>query len=272
MRTTKNTSRTLKKLFGVVVAGAFAVVPFAGGVLPAQAAPPVWAKDDKNKDKGKDKREYQTLEGIVAIDRQGHRQFTLRLNNGQRIQVRSDEREPRRLSTGDRVRVVGFYRRHQPNLFHALSAQIIDNQNNARSYTGRVSKVDSAQRFDLVIGHTTYNVITSRRLPRRLNVSDRVRVYGRRTGNNDITNATVVVINNNGNNGNNNGYNTFTGRVSDVKSAKRFDLVVNGTTYNVMTSSRLPRRLDEDDQVRVYGRRTGNNDITNATVSILNNR
>lgn len=156
------------------------------------------------------------------------------------------------------MRVVGFYRRNQPNLFHAVTIQIIDNQNNnARSYTGRVSKVDSDQRFDLVIGNTTYNVITSSRLPRRLNVNDRVRVYGRRTGNNDITNATVAVINNNGNNGNNNGISTFTGRVSNVKSDKRFDLVVNGTTYNVMTSSRLPRRLDEDDEVRVYGRRTG---------------
>ena len=259
MQTTKNTSRMLKKLFGVVVAGAFASAPLASVITPAEAAP--W---------GNERREYQTLEGVVTVGRQGKREFTLRLNNGRRIQVRSDERVPRRLSNGDRVRVRGFYRRNQPNVFRADTVQIIGNRNNSntRSFTGRVTDVKSDQRFDISVDGKTYNVIASTRLPRRLNEGDMVRVYGRRSGDNNIVNATVVVINNNDSN---TGYRTYTGRVTDVNSNQSFDIDVNGMTYNVTTSSRLPSGLDEDDVVRVYGRRANDNDITNASVTIIDN-
>lgn len=274
MSGSKNTRSSLRKLFGVVAAGAMVALPLASTLAPAEAAPVLLAKNDRHNNRKKP--EVRSLEGIVTNDRAG-REFTLRLNNGQRVIVRSDEREPRRLSTGDRVRVVGSYHRNQPSVFHADVVIILNNQDNNnndnRSFRGRVSRVDSDQRFDLVVGNTTYNVITSSRLPRRLNVNDQVRVYGRRTGDNDITGASVVVINNNDDddNGNDNDFRTFTGRVSNIESDQRFDLVIGGTTYNVITSSRFPRDLEEGDQVRVYGRRFGANDISNARVSIINN-
>jgi len=244
-------------------------LPLASTLAPAEAAPLVLAQNN-NRNRN---REIRTLEGVVTANRQG-RDFTLRLNNGQRITVRSNESEPRRLSTGDRVRVVGSYRRNQPSVFRADSVQILTNQNNNnnRSYTGRVTNVDSDQRFDLTIDGTTYNVITSSRLPRRLNKGDQVRVFGRRSGDNDIINATVVVINNNGNNYNNyNNFRTYTGRVTNVDSDQRFDLNVDGTTYNVISTTRLPRRLNEGDQVRVFGRPIGDNDISSASVVVINN-
>jgi hypothetical protein len=70
---------------------------------------------------------------------------------------------------------------------------------------------------------------------------------------------------------NQNDYRTFTGTVTKV-SNNRFDIRVNGSTYNVDSSSRLPRGLDRGDIVRVYGERYGNNDIRNASVSIIENR
>jgi hypothetical protein len=87
--------------------------------------------------------------------------------------------------------------------------------------------------------------------------------------------------NNSNRNGHNSGYNngssysdsfrTFTGTVTKV-SNNRFDIRVGNTTYNVASSSRLPRNLDRGDIVRVYGQRFGQNDIRNASVSMINNR
>ena len=262
MQTAKTTRSTLRKLFGIVIAGAFAAVPMAGVIAPTQAEPLVLAQRDRNRD-------TRTIEGVVTVDREG-RNFTLRQNNGVRIQVRTDDREPRRLSNGDRVRVTGYFRRNQPNLFIAESIQILTNQNNnSRSFTGRVTDVDSDQRFDILIGNRTYNVISTTRLPRRLNRGDMVRVYGRLSGSNDIVNATVVVINNN----NDGGYGdsrTFTGRVTEVESDQRFDMLIGNRTYNVISTTRLPRRLNRGDMVRVYGRLSGDNDIRNATVVVIN--
>ena len=69
-----------------------------------------------------------------------------------------------------------------------------------------------------------------------------------------------------------NDYRTLTGTVTRVQGSNRFDLRADGRTYNVHSSSRLPRGLDRNDVVRVYGMRSGNNDIRNARVTIIRNR
>jgi hypothetical protein len=74
-----------------------------------------------------------------------------------------------------------------------------------------------------------------------------------------------------GRNNSNSNYRTFTGTVTKV-SNNRFDIRVGNITYNVAASSRPPRSLDRGDVVRVYGERFGQNDIRNASVSIINNR
>lgn len=100
MQTTKDTRSSLQKLLGAVTAGAMVALPLTSILAPVEAAPLVLARNDGNNNRNN--LDYRTLEGIVTVDRQG-RDFTLRLNNEQRIQVRSDKREPRRLGTGDRV-------------------------------------------------------------------------------------------------------------------------------------------------------------------------
>lgn len=154
-----------------------------------------------------------------------------------------------------------------------------------QTFTGQVSNV-RGQQFDLRVGGTTYNVYASSRLPSGLDQNDSVRVYGQRSGNNDIRNANVSIIgNNNGNRwdnnghrwGNNNGnnrwgnYQTFTGTVTDVESNSKFEVRVGGNTYDVYPSG-TARRVDEGDIVRIYGRRYGNNDIRNANVVVVRNR
>lgn len=69
-----------------------------------------------------------------------------------------------------------------------------------------------------------------------------------------------------------NDYRSFTGTVSKVNSDSKFELRYDGKTYDVYVSGRLPRRLDRNDVVRVYGYRYGNNDIRNASVTVLRNR
>ena len=76
-----------------------------------------------------------------------------------------------------------------------------------------------------------------------------------------------------GNNGGNSyGNQSFTGRVTSVKSRDEFDIRIGNTTYNVYTDSRLTRPLRVGDTVRVYGQRVGKNDIRNASASLLSNR
>jgi hypothetical protein len=67
-------------------------------------------------------------------------------------------------------------------------------------------------------------------------------------------------------------YRTFVGVVTKVESSSKFDMRFDGKTYNVYVSERLPRRLDRNDRVSVYGYRYGNNDIRDARVTILHNR
>jgi hypothetical protein len=65
---------------------------------------------------------------------------------------------------------------------------------------------------------------------------------------------------------------TFTGKVTKIRTGDSFDISVGSKNYNVYTASRLPRRLDKGDVVQVSGVRTGDNDISNATVSLVRNR
>lgn len=65
---------------------------------------------------------------------------------------------------------------------------------------------------------------------------------------------------------------SFVGRVTKVHSATSFDIRVDDHIFNVYLDSRVPRRLDERDLVRVDGVRMDNNDIRDASVTILNNR
>lgn len=150
-------------------------------------------------------------------------------------------------------------------------------QGNYRTYVGQVTNIESSQRFDISVGNIIYNVKPSSPVPSQLKKGDEVQVYGLRSGTNDIINANVRLLrgwDGRGNQGNwgQQGYQTFTGRVTDIESNQRFDIMVGSTLYNVKPSSPISRRLNRGDMVRVYGLRSGTNDIINANVVIVGGR
>jgi hypothetical protein len=65
---------------------------------------------------------------------------------------------------------------------------------------------------------------------------------------------------------------TFTGVVTKVESSSKFDLRVGHQDYDVYPSGRIPRGLHKNDLVRVTGYRYGNNDIRNASVTVVRRR
>jgi hypothetical protein len=154
-----------------------------------------------------------------------------------------------------------------------------DNNNrwgNYQTFTGTVTEVESNSEFEVRIGGSTYDVYPSG-TTQRVNKGDTVRIYGQRSGNNDIRNANVVIISNgnngNWNNNNNNwgNYQTFTGTVTEVKSSSEFEVRIGSNTYDVYQSG-TTRRVNKGNIVRIYGRRYGNDDIRNANVVIVRNR
>ena len=69
-----------------------------------------------------------------------------------------------------------------------------------------------------------------------------------------------------------NGGNSYTGTVTRVRSDQSFDVSINGKTFNVYTVSRTPWGLSTGDTVRINGVQKYDNDIRDASVSVIRNR
>jgi hypothetical protein len=67
---------------------------------------------------------------------------------------------------------------------------------NRQTFTGTVVKERADNLFNMKSNGKTYNVYTVGRNPRRLDAGDRVRVTGKRVGDNDIRNARVEILRN----------------------------------------------------------------------------
>ena len=222
--------------------------------------------------------DFQTFTGRVTSVESNSR-FNIEVGNTD-YNVYLSTSAPRRLDRGDVVRVYG--RRYGNNDIRNASVAIIANTpgngstqwGDFRTFTGRVTSVESNSRFNIEVGNTDYNVYLSTSAPRRLDKGDTVRVYGRRYGNNDIRNANVSILYNTPGNGSTQwgNFETFTGVVTDVESNSKFSVRIGNTIYNVYPSGRVPGQISRNDRVRIYGRRYGNNDIRNANVAIIRNR
>jgi translation initiation factor IF-1 len=246
-----------KKMLSAVMLSAFAIAPIVAGSTPAMADRDDWnyrgrnnhdnnkhGHGNNNRDnnyRNNDYRENRTYEGIVTNDLPG-REFVLRLENGQRVQVRSEDREPRRLSSGDRVRVQGYFLRtgerdrnntryNESVIFRATDVQIIRNNNNDNRY-----------------GYGNNN--------RYGYGNDNRYGYGNNGG---IW----------GGYGNNN-RRTLTGVVTDVRSDRRVKVRIDGRDYDVESARKLSDNVRRGSRVQINGDMRGNN-ITNATVIADNN-
>jgi hypothetical protein len=157
---TKNTKRQ-GIVLGVGVLSAVSMLGISG---------PTQAKDKNNR------KEVREARKEVKRERRDVRQANTR---EERRDEREDLRDARRDLREERSETGnGFYR-----------------SVNAGS-TGVVTDINSTTSFDVRIGSSTFNVYTSRALPRGLSVGDVVRVSGSRVGSNDIRNASVSITSN----------------------------------------------------------------------------
>ena len=146
-----------------------------------------------------------------------------------------------------------------------------NNRGSLNTYIGTVTNVKNSREFDVRIGGRTYNVYANSSA-RDINRGDEVRITGNRFGDNDIRDARVILTRGDRNNGNDYGpYRNYNGVVTNVRSSREFDVQVGGRTYNVYTDS-TTRDINRGDEVRVYGRGFGVNDIRNARAVITRNR
>jgi len=210
---------------------------------------------------------------VVTRDVSGSR-FEMRSDDGRTVTVRVRQGEPRRLSAGDRVRVVGSYGRND-TVFVAERVRIVSNVPGGGS--GQVRRVnfpgtviDRTGRILRVRGDNgrTYTV-ESRSDLSRIDDGDRVRVVGD-ARNYSITNATVVLLRNTDRPGENNGNRTeFLGTVTRVDTI-RDEIVVRedatGRTYTFRPRQAEDFRIGQ--RVRAYGRVVNGQFILNRVVRL----
>ena len=211
---------------------------------------------------------YQSYSGVVT-ELRSDREFNARVD-GTTYNIYANS-GTRGLRVGDGVRIYG--QRYGVNDIRNASVNINSNGGGVygpyQTYTGSVTEVRSDRQFDVRIGGTTYNVYAATGT-RGLNKGDSVRVYGQRFGDNDIRNSRVEILRNGGSN-QYGPYRSYKGEVRNLRNNREFDLRIGGETYNVYASSGT-RDLNNGDEVRVYGRSYGVNDIRNASVVITRNR
>lgn len=289
---------TRKQLLGAALLGTFALAPLA--TPTAQAYPPNRAHDKRERydrtryDNDRDYRDRYdrnnqtnsaTFTGRVTNVRSGSN-FDLSAN-GRTYTVYTVSSLPRGLSRGDEVRVYG--RPYGDDDIRRANVSILDNnrrdpqrddrydngdnngyRNDYRSYTGIVTEVRNDREFNVGVGGATYNVYTTASTL-DLDRGDTVRVYGQRYGVNNIRNANVTIVRNDGDNNTYGFYRTYFGVVTNLRNDREFDVLIGGTTYNVYASSGTSG-LNNGDEVRIYGQRFGDNDIRNSNVIITRNR
>lgn len=193
-----------------------------------------------------------TVVGIVTRDLSGSDRFTVRLENGRRVEVISRDREPIRLSRGDRVQLRGDF---EGTLFIADRVRILNNvggnggnANQATTLSGRVTRDFSGRDFELRRDNgTTTRVRSLRAEPIRLTNGDRVTVRGHFEG--TLFMARSVDIRRNDDRQNVNFPATVLRRVLSGRLLVRGD---NGRNYTVISNASLAR-FDRDDRVRVRG-------------------
>ena len=260
-----NKIKTSRTLLSVALLGAFAIAPLMAPT--AQADPPPQApaygrraKDKKIKSKKNDKR-YDRRDRYDRDDR------------------RDDDRRDRddRRDDYDRDR----YDRDRD--YRDRYDRDTRNRRNNTTLTGIVTDV-RGNGFDVRANGRIYNVYLSSALPRGLSRGDEVRVYGRPYGVNDIRNASARITRQSSDrydrddrdrddryDRDRNDYRTYTGVVVSVKNSREFRVRANGREYDVYASNSTSG-LDRGDEVRVYGRLYGTNDLRNASVRITRNR
>jgi len=253
-------------LLGSLTASFLMFAPTAHAKPPRYA--PAYGYRGKNKKEERKERDRNiTVVGTVVRDLVGQDRFTVRLENGRTVEVISRDREPLRISRGDRVELRGDF---EKQLFIADSVRILDNRGpNAgqqNTLSGRVVRDIYGRDFELRRDNgSVVRVRSLRPEPIRLSNGDRVTVKGHFEGSLFI--ARDVDIQRNDDRQKVDFPGTVERRVESGRLLVRGD---NGRTYTVISNASFSR-FDRDDRVRVRG--FVNGDIVAAdSVVLLKNR
>jgi len=293
-----------RKLLALTTLGVVALTPLYGAVTVAQAAPPdrapAWGWRDKKGNTGKkgqkDKKDKSgrrgpwdddrnrdddrndgaahqnstTVRGTVLRDLAGNDRFRLRTDNGRTFEVVSHDAEPRRLSQGDRVEVIGHIDRE---LLIAHEIRILSNNGSGsgggntgrRTVTGIVERDVSGNSFDLRGSDgRIFRVLDRSGEPIRLTVGDRVEAGGAFTQGVFIADRVRILRNDDP------GKVDFSATVVSVLSRNRLNVRGdNGRTYTVDTRVSLSSTINAGDRVRIVGETTSRNAVQADRVDLL---
>jgi cytochrome c-type biogenesis protein CcmE len=199
-----------------------------------------------------------TIRGVVTRDLWDNDEFEIRAENGRTYRVNMRRNQPRNLSQGDRVEIIGDV---NGNVLRAESVRIISDNNggwngglNSTTLSGVVTRDLEGRRFEIRDSSGRTVQVISESEPSRLRRGDRVYLRGRWERN--VFRATSVSLNDI-----NSGYGStvgsrvnFPGVVTSIASNNRLAVRGdNGRTYNVQLNEQLPRKIDVGDRVRVQG-------------------
>lgn len=237
------------------------------------------SNDDRNREDRADRN--ITVVGVVTRDLRGNDRFDIRLDSGRTVEVISRDREPKRLSKGDRVELRGDF---EKELFIADRVRILDNRdgnngngnngngnnggndNRATRLEGRVTKDFFGRDFEILGDNGLRTRVRSLRAePIRLSRGDVVEVRGAFEGR--LFMAREVNIQRNEDRQKVDFPATVTRRTDAGRITVRGD---NGRNYVVISNSSL-LKFDKEDRVRIKGFING--DIVAAdSVILLKNR
>lgn len=135
------------------------------------------------------------------------------------------------------------------------------------------STMGKLRRLEVHADGETYKVYPEDDTRLKVSLHDTVRVRGQLEGERNIREARVAILDWADNPATSAGApqsdRLFEGEVTEITSDERFDLRVDGKTYNVFPINGVPRALRTRQIVQVRGWRYGNNDIRDAYITIL---
>lgn len=179
-----------KKVIRAALASAFVITPIMMSTPAVLAVPtPAYHKNDHGQ------KHPETFTGSV-IKFYSNQQFDIRAGR-KTYSVKTAISLPYSLAKGDIVRVSGQRSGNVINKAHVEILRKTSRKNGYQdeSFTGIITKINSDRRFDIRINGNIFHVNTADRLPRDLKRGDKVRITGRRLGN-DINNTRVAKLSN----------------------------------------------------------------------------
>lgn len=214
-----------------------------------------WNDDWNDNDNWDDGYNRVTVRGIVTRDLWDNDEFEIRAENGRTYRVNTRRNQPRSISRGDRVEVIGDI---NGSVLRAESVRILSDSNGGWNggwgnitLSGIVTRNLEGRRFEIRDNNGRTLQVIADSEPRNIARGDRVYITGRLERN--VFRASTV-SRNSPFEGSVGSRVNFPGVVTSIQSSTRFAVRGdNGRTYSVQLNQQLPKKIDVGDRIRVQG-------------------